>query len=118
MFFDDLLADGQTQSRSLSDLLRREEGIKDPLLRFLCDSNPCVGDRNFHPSSIFSRGGWGGLKLGGNAQVSSLGHGIEGIGDEVEEEGLKMGRISQDGRNLGRERGEERHIPCMAPRKT
>ena len=46
----------------------------------------------------------------------SLGHGIEGIGDEIEKEGLEMGRIAEDQREDRRESEvESRHIPGMKP---
>ena len=52
---------------------------------------------------------------GFDLQGSSLWHRIEGIGDEVEEQGLEVSRISKDRRKIGGEEGGEFHIPCMKP---
>ena len=84
---DDLAADGEPQARALPLRLGREEGLEDPRADLGGDAGARVGHaqdgRARRPGNL-------------DAEGAARGHGIDGIGEEIEDDLLHLGAVDQD----------------------
>ena len=85
MIADDGLHDGQSQASAV--LLGRVVGSEKATAFFLGEAGACVGDGKCN--SVDGLGG-----LGTDRQVSALGHGVDGVEDEVLQGAMQEVRVS------------------------
>ena len=102
MLLHDRVRDRQAESRALSDLLRREEGIEDPGLHVLRHARPIVVHLEDDGVAV-------GVVPGAHderAPAVRRNHRLLGVDHQVQQHLLALVRIGEDVRQAGRERLE------------